>query len=437
MSLYVFLGPSLPRDAALAACGAVFLPPVQQGDVYRIASLREPETIAIVDGYFCQVPAVWHKEILWAMERGIHMFGAASMGALRAAELDAFGMQGRGRIFEAYARGRLEPYRDVAFEDDDEVAVVHGPPEMGYAPLSEAMVNIRVTLAAAAQAGVVSEATRDVLVRLAKNRFYPDRTYRNLLDAARMESLPVNEVEALAAWLPDNRIDQKRADALELLRELAAWRDDAPAPLKVSYTFEHTSQWEMACRAGDPAPSPDAAVLDELRLEGDAYIHARDAAVRTIAAAIRPAAVPNIDRMLSQNHRNPAAVAEALDQEAERHAIETFVSTVPPAVIERHVVAGLRASGEYQRLEQRARDKRARLGEGGPPPSVTEVSEFEALQLRDWYFERDLGQQMPDDLDGYLEAFGFRDLDALHRVLLHEYLYRERLAAAREAGEAG
>jgi hypothetical protein len=226
-------------------------------------------------------------------------------------------------------------------------------------------------------------------------------------------------------------------DALELLGELAAWWKDAPAPLKVSYTFEHTSQWEIACRAGDPAPSPDAAVLDELRLEGVAYLDARDAAVRTIVAASRPVAVPDVDRMLSDNHGNPAAVAEALDQEAEQRVLEAFVDTVPPAVIERHVVAGLRASGEYQRLERRACNKRARLGEGGPQPSMAEMSELQALQLRDWYFERHLGQQMPDDLDGYVEAFGFRDLDTLHRVLLHEYLYRERLASDRETGEAG
>ena len=46
----------------------------------------------IVDGSFQWTPAVWHKEILWAMGRGVHVFGAASMGALRAAELDGFGL---------------------------------------------------------------------------------------------------------------------------------------------------------------------------------------------------------------------------------------------------------------------------------------------------------------------------------------------------------
>ena len=72
------------------------------------------------------MPTVWHKEILWAMAQGIHVFGAASIGALRAAELDAFGMRGIGRIYEAF--------RDGVLEDDDEVAVLHGPEELGYPP---------------------------------------------------------------------------------------------------------------------------------------------------------------------------------------------------------------------------------------------------------------------------------------------------------------
>ena len=59
--------------------------------------------IGIVDGYFEGVLSVWHKEILWAMAEGIHVFGSASMGALRAAELHPFGMHGTGRIFEAFA----------------------------------------------------------------------------------------------------------------------------------------------------------------------------------------------------------------------------------------------------------------------------------------------------------------------------------------------
>src|ERR1700687_1751155 len=151
MKAIVFVGPTISSQEVsevLDVSGmidAVCLPPASQGDVYR-ASLQWPSAIGIIDGYFERVPAVWHKEILWAMSQGIHVFGSASMGALRAAELAAFGMTGVGAIFEAY--------RDGLLEDDDEVAVAHGLAEDGYRPLSEAMVNIRATLAAAEAAGV-------------------------------------------------------------------------------------------------------------------------------------------------------------------------------------------------------------------------------------------------------------------------------------------
>lgn len=113
------------------------MPPAANGDVYRAVSAA-PTAIGLVDGYFENVPAVWHKEILYALSQGVHVFGAASMGALRAAELSEFGMVGVGAIFAAY--------RDNRLEDDDEVAVVHGPAELDYLPVSEAMVNVRATV---------------------------------------------------------------------------------------------------------------------------------------------------------------------------------------------------------------------------------------------------------------------------------------------------
>ena len=138
MSVFVFLGPSLNIDSARAVWDAPhYLPPVRQGDIYHITR-KKPLAIAVIDGYFQGVPAVWHKEILWAMARGIPVFGAASMGARRAAELAAFGMVGVGEVFSAYHSGELA--------DDDEVAVVHGPSALGYRARTEAMVNIRATL---------------------------------------------------------------------------------------------------------------------------------------------------------------------------------------------------------------------------------------------------------------------------------------------------
>jgi len=86
------------------------------------------------------------------MSQGIHVFGSASMGALRAAELAAFGMEGVGSIYEAYREGQLE--------DDDEVAVAHMPAAYGYKCTSTAMVDIRATLVAAQAEGVISATAR-------------------------------------------------------------------------------------------------------------------------------------------------------------------------------------------------------------------------------------------------------------------------------------
>ena len=65
----------------------------------------------------------------------------------------------------------MSPYTDEPFEDDDEVAVLHGPREQGFRALSEAMVNVRATLAAATDAGVIAPATRDALAGVAKRLF--------------------------------------------------------------------------------------------------------------------------------------------------------------------------------------------------------------------------------------------------------------------------
>lgn len=211
MSIVVFTGPTISAEDALQELDATYFPPVSQGDVYRAAA-RKPLAIGIIDGYFDRVPAVWHKEILWAMSNGMHVFGAASMGALRAAELAEFGMVGIGTIFESF--------RDGLLEDDDEVAVVHAPQEYGFTVCSDAMVNIRQTLQRACVERVISDATRRALADIAKDLFYPERLFEEILRIARERSLSMSELSALESWLSVGRVDQKRNDALAMLRHM-------------------------------------------------------------------------------------------------------------------------------------------------------------------------------------------------------------------------
>ena len=152
------------------------------------------------------MPACWHKEILFALSEGVHVFGAASMGALRAAELDGFGMVGVGRIYRAYQAGHVSTLRwREPFEDDDEVAVVHGPAETGYVAVSEAMVNIRATLARAADLrSVIRRRHRDALAPIAKALPFSDRSYPRLLAAAGAEHQDGTAI--WARWRPGCRM---------------------------------------------------------------------------------------------------------------------------------------------------------------------------------------------------------------------------------------
>jgi hypothetical protein len=234
MTAIIFAGPSLPPMLRpVSERNIEWRPPVRQGDVYR-AALTGPAVIGIVDGYFEVVPTVWHKEILWAMAQGIHVFGAASIGALRAAELDSFGMRGVGRIYEAY--------RDGILEDDDEVAVLHGPEELGYPPLTEAMANIRATFTEAERIGMLAPEIALRLAEIAKSIFYKQRTYAAVLRTA-AAGLPSAVLCDLTTWLSHGRIDQKRLDAEALLDMVRTHLAAGKQPLAVSYMLAETAAW--------------------------------------------------------------------------------------------------------------------------------------------------------------------------------------------------
>ncbi|PJG51264.1 hypothetical protein CVM73_32120 [Bradyrhizobium forestalis] len=189
MTVYVFLGPSLSLDRARTILDATYLAPIQQGDLARLLT-RRPRYVGIIDGYFETVPAVWHKEILLALSQGVHVFGASSMGALRAAELHAFGMVGVGQIYEWFSG-------DVIVADD-EVAVRHGPAELGYLPLSQSLVDIRDCCAIARAEGVLNPALADRIVSAARSLPFWERTWGSV--AAAVPDATPDEVFALAAW---------------------------------------------------------------------------------------------------------------------------------------------------------------------------------------------------------------------------------------------
>ncbi len=242
--IVVFAGPSLPPSARAGLDGVTWAPPAAQGDIYR-AARASPDAIVLLDGFFSWVPAVWHKEILWAMDRGMAVHGAASMGALRAAELEPFGMIGHGAVFEAFRDG---------LEDDDEVALLHAGPEDDYRPFSCPMVNIRATLAHAAATGQLTQAQAERLTAHAKALFYQARTWPAVLEALDDPAA----ADRFAIWLRGGgEVDQKRRDALAAVQSALA--PSASRPQARDFHFEHTALWdELVSRAGVSAalPSP-------------------------------------------------------------------------------------------------------------------------------------------------------------------------------------
>lgn len=445
MTMFVFVGPTLrPDEVSSAAPGAVCLPPVAQGDVYRAAG-RGPQAIGIIDGYFSGAPSVWHKEILWALSEGIPVFGSASMGALRAAELHSFGMRGVGRIFEAY--------RDGVIEDDDEVAVVHGPAETGFMAASEPMVNIRATLARAEADGVISQTTRSRLEAAGKSLFFPRRRWSAVLRAVAGEDGANGDLAEFEKWLPGRAVDQKRDDALEML---AVMQDAAAAGKShaTDFRFEWTHYWDyLVERGATPAPQSEFAdrpaerIIDELRLLGpDVYTVAmRNALLRLLAAreanrsglSVSPeaksAGSTELRRalgLLSRGQLDEWIATNDLDERSYELLVESEVQCQAVAatarqLLDRYLLDELRLSSQYRRLADRASDKAATLGldrgesAGGLP---------NAAQLRAWYFEHRLGRAIPEDMQSFAESLGFSTPAELDRALLHEFVY-SRLAS--------
>lgn len=445
MTTIVFAGPSLSADDCRAVLpDAEIRPPVSQGDVTR-AVLAGARTIGIIDGYFERVPAVWHKEILWAMGRGAHVFGAASMGALRAAELHVFGMIGVGAVFAAF--------RDGLLEDDDEVTVAHGPSEIGHLPTSVAMVDIRATLEAAQASGTISAAVHDALIALAKRTYYPERSYGALLAQAVVEGLPDDQVGALETWLPTGRVERKASDARAMLDAMAAHLRADPGPKRVDYRFQPTDAWEQVLRrdghqvaAALPDALPMEGLLEELRLQGADYHRVLSVAfARALALREAERAQAPLDRavfrevlhgfFLERGLRSPDAIsawldAERLDADAltgliSRQAQIQRIETLFRDEILAQVPDALRAAGLYGRLASRAEEKRRWLAEADLlNPASSDWGQSETALL-DRHFAVEQGGVVPDDLEAHARALGLANRHAFVQILVREHLFRQ------------
>jgi len=221
--IVVFAGPSLRAEDCARFENLTFRPPAMQGDILR-AAWEGVEAIGLIDGYFGDRLAPHQKEILEAMAAGIPVVGAASMGAMRAAELALFGMQGVGPIFEGY--------RDGTIECDAEVAVSHGPEELGFVATSVSMVDVRATVAALGVVGIIDAQRGQDILAAALNLHFSQRTFASIAEA-------MGDAETLGASLSEHRVEQKRRDAMALLEVMSTGKlvppECAPPPMSRYY----------------------------------------------------------------------------------------------------------------------------------------------------------------------------------------------------------
>jgi len=351
--LIVFLGPSLPEAEALALVPCRVLPPARQGDLWRALTLR-PRAIALVDGVFEAQPSVWHHEVLAALDAGVAVFGGASMGALRAAELAPQGMVGVGSIFEAYQRGELV--------DDSEVALLHADAEHGFRALSVPLVNVRHAARLAHRAGVLSPVESQALVDAAAALFYQDRTWPRVLQAVG-EAWPAPTRGRWETWAAGGLEDLKREDARACLQAAAAFvASGARPPSREGVSRLPPSSYVRRRRLVEGLCETDAGlvssedVLEELRAGPGAEALAR--------AGLRRALLAGWARSLGLTP-TPEEVARA---ETERWA---HLGVAPPERAAWLAACGLDAH-EFRRLcEERALERltlehAARLLPDGP-----------------------------------------------------------------------
>ena len=211
-SVVVFLGPSLDLEAArLILPDAKYLPPASRGDIEKAVS-DGFDTICLIDGVFFEQCSVGHREILGALRQGVKVFGASSMGALRASEMQSFGMVGIGQVYDLYKKNILE--------SDDEVALICDP--FSNQPLSEALVNIRATLEKATSGSVLTSEEANLFLEAAAEIYYPERTYDFLIEKIRKgRDVSDSSVTGFEKWIQaGNAADIKKEDAVLLLESI-------------------------------------------------------------------------------------------------------------------------------------------------------------------------------------------------------------------------
>jgi hypothetical protein len=328
------------------------------------------------------------------------------------------------------------------------------------------MVNIRATLRAAESAGIITSGTRLRLEQIGKEFFFPDRNYAAIVERGLAAKLPQTQLMRLRDWLPRGRRNQKRDDAIAMLRLMRQKLTSGLKRKEVSFTFQNTAMWTLNWRHGQelrsethgqPSAANIDAVLEELRLQGDGCRHhtllalERFFAIREayrLGLKVDGAGIDEAKQMfcrqlglddsaqLEQWKVQQGLAAAEFDtlmaDEARVRWIHQLSRSVLPTCLAEH----LRLSGDYSNLVRRAAAKERLLDDFGCQNPSLKHADITEEELFHWYFSEVVRQKMPRDPVQYALQLGFASAHSFLRAVLREYLYR-RLASEVNTKAAG
>jgi TfuA protein len=214
----IFIGPSLNHDKARKIFQADYRAPAKKGDLMMLLtsysnSTEEPNStnfVGLVDGLFLQDYPPTPIEVYQLLSnKNFHVVGGASIGALRAIELEKFGMVGIGKIFELFRNG--------ATDADDEVAVTFQQGAGGDIQ-SEAMIDIRFNLFVACRKQIITDRVKRAIAKTAKSIYFPYRNYTHVLEQTRLDFPELStQLDSFSAYINENRLSLKEHDAIKVV----------------------------------------------------------------------------------------------------------------------------------------------------------------------------------------------------------------------------
>ena len=128
---------------------------------------------------------------------------AATNTSLHLIEPLGFDITGIGYVYKAYRSGEIT--------SDDDVALSFDP--VNQVPLSEALVNVDYKLDLAVKEEIITEDEKDYIHNIAKEIYYPKRSYQNIFSKVEMED---KKKTKLIDFILKEK-DIKYLDAIEVL----------------------------------------------------------------------------------------------------------------------------------------------------------------------------------------------------------------------------